>query len=216
LKRSRSKKNPWEDHYTRRAKEARYPARSVFKLEELQKKFGLLKKGGRVLDLGCAPGSWLLYAARAVGGAGSVVGIDLKPVTVALPPNVTVLTGDLLNLTEDLSERIGYGYQAVVSDMAPSTTGHKGVDALRSLVLSEAALALAAERLKAGGNFACKIFQGADFKSFLEEVRRMFDFCKAYRPAATRKASRETYIIGLGRKQEDHHVGSQQMVDNQA
>jgi 23S rRNA (uridine2552-2'-O)-methyltransferase len=216
LKRSRPKHHQWQDHYTRKARAANYPARSVFKLEALQKKFSLLKKGGRVLDLGCAPGSWLLFAARTVGHGGAVVGVDLKPLTLSLPPNVTVITGDLLNLTDDLSERIGRGYQAVISDMAPATTGHKGVDSLRSLVLCEAALALALERLEIGGNFACKIFQGGDFKSFLEEVRRKFDFCKAYKPAATRKASRETYVIGLGRKQEDHHVGSQQMVDHQA
>ena len=208
MKRLSSKQNRWQDHYTRKAKQARYPARSVYKLEDIQKKFTVIKKGGRVLDLGCAPGSWLLYAARAVEAAGSVVGVDLKPITIGLPSNVSVLTGDIMELGGELSGRIGGEYQAVISDMAPSTTGHKGVDALRSVVLCEAALAVAVDRLATGGNFVCKIFQGGDFMSFLEQVRRMFEACKVFKPVATRKASRETYIIGLGKSQEVKHVGS--------
>jgi 23S rRNA (uridine2552-2'-O)-methyltransferase len=208
MKRSSAKKNRWRDHYARRAQKERFPARSVYKLEGIQKKFPVLKKGGRVLDLGCAPGSWLLFAARLVGPSGSVTGIDLKPISIDLPANVSVLTGDILEIDDGLSERLGYGYQAVISDMAPSTTGHKGVDALRSVVLCEAALAVAAERLVAGGNFVCKIFQGEDFMSFLDQVRKMFGACNVFKPEATRKASRETYIIGLGKKQEDRHVGS--------
>jgi len=208
MKRSSAKTSKWQDHYARKAKQERYPARSVYKLEGIQKKFAVIAKGDRVLDLGCAPGSWLLYAARLAGPGGAVVGVDLKPVNIALPANARVLTGDILAIDDDLSEQIGYGFQAVISDMAPSTTGHKGVDALRSVVLCEAALSVAAERLAAGGNFVCKIFQGEDFMSFLAQVRGMFGTCKAFKPEATRKASRETYIIGLGKKQEVHHVGS--------
>ena len=208
MKRPSSKTNKWQDHYARKAKQERYPARSVYKLEGIQKKFAVIRKGDRVLDLGCTPGSWLLYAARLTGPGGAVVGVDLKPVTVNLPANVRVLAGDVLAIDAGLSERIGDGFQVVISDMAPSTTGHKGVDAMRSVVLCEAALEVAAERLTAGGNFVCKIFQGEDFMSFLAQVRGMFGTCKVFKPAATRKASRETYIIGLGKTQEVKHVGS--------
>jgi 23S rRNA (uridine2552-2'-O)-methyltransferase len=208
MKRPSAKQNRWQDHYARKAKQERYPARSVYKLEGIQKKFAVIRKGARVLDLGCSPGSWLLYAARLVGPAGSVVGIDLKPVIVRLPLNAEVMTGDACNIGAELSQRIGYGYHAVISDMAPSTTGHKGVDALRSVALCEAALAVAGERLAVGGNFVCKIFQGEDFMSFLSQVRGKFETCKAFKPEATRKASRETYIIGLGKIQEVEHVGS--------
>ena len=85
MKRKTGKPNPWQDHYTRRAQKEHYPARSVYKLEEIQQKHRLIKRGSRVLDLGCSPGSWLLYAAGLTGEKGQVVGIDLKPVTVRVP-----------------------------------------------------------------------------------------------------------------------------------
>ena len=200
MKRSQSKRNPWADHYTRQAKKDRYPARSVYKLQELQKKFRLLNRGDRVLDLGCAPGSWTQYAATVVGTAGRVVGVDLKPVTIDLPPQAVTFEGDAFDLPPSVQAEADKGFNAVISDMAPSTTGIKNVDAARSEALCESALETARRYLSPGGAFVCKIFQGADFNSVIQAVRALFDKQKTFKPQSTRKASKEIFIIGLGKK----------------
>ncbi len=199
MKRSNSK-NKWQDHYTRQARKDKYPARSVYKLKEIQEKNRVIRKGDAVLDLGCAPGSWLKYAAELTGPTGRIVGIDLQSVTIDLPEHVTTLTGDIFEMLDDLKKEAGYGYHVVLSDMAPATTGNKHVDAARSMGLSEAALYAANEVLKPGGRFVCKIFQGPDFKAFTDEVRKSFQKQKLFKPQSSRKASREIFIIGLGRK----------------
>jgi len=192
-----SKKNKWEDHYTRKARKDKYPARSVYKLQEIQKKFKLIKKGDRVLDLGCAPGSWLLYAADLTGPKGEVVGIDQKAVTIQKPDHVKVFEGDALDELETVINMLGRGYDAVISDMAPGTTGNKTVDAARSMGLCEAALNLAGELLKPGGAFLCKVFQSGEVKQFSEEVRKRFNQQKIFKPQSSRKASKEVFIIGM-------------------
>ena len=199
MKRTKSG-NQWQDHYTRQARKEKYPARSVFKLKEIQQKNRIIRKGDAVLDLGCAPGSWLKYAAETAGPTGRVVGVDLKPVTIALPEQVAVLTGDIFDMLETLKQDAGPGYQVVLSDMAPDTTGNKHVDAARSLGLCEAALYVAREVLRPGGSFVCKIFQGPDFQKFVAEVRQTFKKQKIFKPQSSRKASREIFIIGLGRQ----------------
>jgi len=194
------KRSQWADHLTHRAKAEHYPARSVYKLMEIQKKFKVLKKGDTVLDLGCAPGSWLLYAAKTVGSAGSAHGIDLKPVEVSLPGNAVAHVGDIFNMDEEIAAPQGKEYDAVLSDMAPATTGRKDIDALRSQALCEAALGKAGELLCRGGHFVCKIFQGGEFKSFEKEVQRHFKQHKIFKPESCRKSSKEIYIIGLNKK----------------
>jgi 23S rRNA (uridine2552-2'-O)-methyltransferase len=209
-------KNTWEDHYTRQAKKDGYPARSVYKLEEIQKKHRLIRPGDRVLDLGCAPGSWLMYAAGQAKG-GEVIGIDLKPVTAPLPKNARAAVGDALDTQALMAEGLSGGFDVVLSDMAPATTGRKEVDAARSFDLCMAALDIARRRLRTGGRFCCKIFTGEDFKRFTETVRGAFSAASIYRPKSSRKASKETYIIAKDFKgEDDENVGSQQMVDNQA
>lgn len=200
MTRKKSKTPQWQDHYTRQAQKEHYPARSVYKLAEIQKKHRIIIKGDRVLDLGCSPGSWLLYAAEQAGGGGSVLGVDLTPVTIALPANVTVLTADIHDLRASAEQPLGTGYNVVLSDMAPATTGDRFGDAARSLALCEAALAVADGLLLAGGRFVCKIFQGEDFKSFSEQVKARFDRMHIFKPQSSRKASREIFIIGLGKK----------------
>jgi len=200
MTRKKSKTPQWQDHYTRQAQKEHYPARSVYKLAEIQKKHRIIIKGDRVLDLGCSPGSWLLYAAEQAGGGGSVLGVDLTPVTIALPANVTVLTADIHDLRASAEQPLGTGYNVVLSDMAPATTGDPFGDAARSLALCEAALAVADGLLLAGGRFVCKIFQGEDFKSFSEQVKARFDRMHIFKPQSSRKASREIFIIGLGKK----------------
>lgn len=192
--------NPWEDHLTRRARSEGYPARSVYKLEEIQQKFTIMRQGDVVLDLGCSPGSWMLYAARQVGRNGKVFGIDLKPIDIKLPPNAAAVEDDILNMAETGFLPGTKGLNAVLSDMAPATTGRKDVDALRSFELCEMALNVAQDHLKTDGHFVCKIFQGNDFNAFQKNVKSLFKSCKIFKPESCRKQSKEIYIIAKGKK----------------
>ena len=153
MPRSHKKNGRWQDHYAIRAKKENYPARSVYKLKEIQHRYGLISAGDRVLDLGCAPGSWLQLAAELVGARGAVIGIDLKPVTVKLPDHAVAYTGNILEDDPELEQHLDLPFDVVISDMAPATTGHRDVDAARSLQLCEAALAIAQKRLRTGGRF---------------------------------------------------------------
>jgi len=194
-----AKSNPWQDHYTRQAQKEHYPARSVFKLAEIQKKHRIIARGDRVLDLGCAPGSWLLFAAQQTGPSGTLVGVDRTPVTQPMPAHVRTVVGDVHELGPSADTLLGAGFQVVLSDMAPATTGDKGGDAARSFQLCEAALAVADALLLTGGHFVCKIFQGEDFKLFCDQVKMRFDRMDIFKPQSSRKASREIFIIGLGK-----------------
>ncbi|MEJ2475206.1 MAG: RlmE family RNA methyltransferase [Desulfobacterales bacterium] len=199
MKPSATKRNRWDDHYTEQARKEKYPARSVFKLQEIQRKFHVIKKGHHVLDCGCAPGSWLLYSSQLTGSGGKVVGVDLQPVSIHVPKNAVVHTGDALSPDEDLLAAIGNGYHVVLSDMAPSTSGHKSTDAARSYALCSAALNLAVRVLVPGGSFVSKIFQGEDFQSYRDEVRTRFDKVKIFKPMSSRKASKEIFVIATGK-----------------
>lgn len=200
MKRARKRRKGWQDHYTRRAKKEKFPARSVYKLKEMQQKYKLIKKGDKVLDLGCAPGSWLLYAADLTGKSGQVVGIDLEKVTIKVPSHVKIYTADILELDDEFFRSKGSDFNVVISDMAPATTGSKHVDSARSYTLCQAALALAQKVLKPGGSFVCKIFQGEDFKTFSDSARVAFNKCKIFKPQSSRKASREIFLIAMGKK----------------
>ena len=204
MKRFDSKKNlRWQDHYAQRAKKESYPARSVFKLKEAQRKFHLIKRGDRVLDLGCFPGSWLLYAAELTGPRGRILGIDLQAIRIKMPSQVQTLAVDIMTIDrawidkEELAER----FNVVLSDMAPSTSGNKAMDAARSFQLCQAALDVAEMALKPGGSFMCKIFQGEEFKDFSDAVRSRFKRHRIFKPQSSRKESKEIFIIGMGFKE---------------
>ena len=201
MKRVGSKKQQrWTDHYSERAKKERYPARSVYKLKEAQKKYRLIRKGDQVLDLGCSPGSWLLYAAELTGKRGKVLGIDLQPVVIQIPFQAETLKVDILTIdrawieNEDLASR----FNVVLSDMAPATTGNKVIDAERSYRLCQAALNIAQMVSRPGGSFFCKIFQGEEFKKFSDSVGRRFKNHKIFKPQSSRKESKEIFILGMG------------------
>ena len=117
--------NRWADHYTQKARKENYPARSVYKLQEIQRRFQVIKRGNTVLDLGCSPGSWLVYAAELTGAGGAVTGIDLKPVAIRLAPHVKVLRGDVFDLDEEFKRLLGTNFDVLLSDMAPTTTGSR-------------------------------------------------------------------------------------------
>jgi 23S rRNA (uridine2552-2'-O)-methyltransferase len=208
LKHSKPKQNRWEDHYSRKAKKERFPARSVYKLKEIQQKYHLIKRGDTILDLGCSPGSWLLYAADMTGHKGRVVGIDLKTVSIKIPPYVEVYTGDILLMDDIFLESIGNNFNVVLSDMAPNTSGNKFVDGARSFDLCQKALFIAQKMLVPGGSFVCKIFQGEDFRKFSDSMRACFGKYRSFKPQSSRKASREIYLIGLEKKTEGNDVGT--------
>lgn len=191
------------DYYARKAKKEHFPARSVYKLSEIQKKYRVIKPGYTVLDLGCAPGSWLRYAAEQAGGSGCVIGVDPKGVDVDKSENIFIFQEDINELSSGAWQVIDRGVDAVLSDMAPSTTGRKDLDAARSEQLCEMALYVADRALRPGGSFVCKIFQGPGFQAFYESVRARFEFMKIFKPESCRKDSREIYIIGTGKKQEE-------------
>jgi len=196
------KSHRWHDSYTMRAHREGFPARSVYKLEEIQKKFRVIKEGARVLDLGCAPGSWLLFASKVVGPKGFVLGVDLTTVSIELPSNVHFVYHDMLAWDKKtfVAEFANRPFDVVLSDMAPSCTGQKFVDSQRSLRLCKSAMSISQCVLKPGGAFVCKIFQGSDFKDFSGQIKNLFARVAHVRPHSTRKASKEIYVVGLEKK----------------
>lgn len=159
-----------------------------------------MKRGTRVLDLGCSPGSWLLFASKIVGEQGLVLGVDLTPLRIRLPRNARFIEQNVLVRDDSFIEAVGTGFDVVLSDMAPSTTGNKFVDSQRSLELSEAALEVSDRVLKRGGGFICKVFQGGDFKRFSDTVKERFKRVVHVKPKATRRASKEVYVVAIGKK----------------
>jgi len=197
MKFSKQRPNTWNDHFSQKAKKEQFPARSVYKLKEIQKKTNLIKKGDHILDLGCYPGSWLKYASEVTGNNGQITGIDVKSVSIQLPSNVTVYKKDVYQLQKDFS---GFktGFNVIISDMAPATTGNKHADNARSFHLCMSALSIAEHCLILNGSFLCKIFQGEDFNIFIDLIKNKFQRHKIFKPKSSRNSSREIYIIGFG------------------
>ena len=188
-----------QDHYFKKARKQGFPARSVYKLEEAQKKYRFLKSGQTVLDLGAYPGSWSKYAAGVAGPRGLVVAVDIqKPGVMA--DNACVLQRDVYDLKVSELREISPYFDVVLSDMAPKTTGRKDVDHLRSIALAERALVLATELLKPGGTFFCKVFQGEDFPSFRDNCRKSFRSVRVVKPKSSRPESVELFLLCMGRK----------------
>jgi 23S rRNA (uridine2552-2'-O)-methyltransferase len=196
--------NPYAkpDVYTQKAKAAGYPARSVFKLEEIDRRCRLFRGGQRVLDLGCAPGSWLLYAALKVGPSGRVRGVDLSPITVALPAHAEAKVGDAFtpDAETDAFIRELAPYDVIVSDMAPSTTGNRLADQVHSAELVDRTLDLAAELLKPGGSWVAKLFMSDEMPALRAKIRSLFASERIIRPEGTRAISYEIFLVGEKRK----------------
>jgi 23S rRNA (uridine2552-2'-O)-methyltransferase len=195
------RKNPYArpDHRTRAAKEAGYPARSVFKLEEIDRRVRLLRPGMRVLDLGATPGSWALYASQKIGPKGHLLAVDLEPLGTALPPHAEFFQGDAFSLTNDEMARFA-PYDVVLSDMAPKTTGMRVTDQARSFELFMRALAVAGTLGARGGAFVGKIFMSDDVPVARVELRRLYEAERLIRPEGTRSISTEIFAIGTGKR----------------
>jgi len=198
---SMGKTNTWEDHYTRRAREERWLARSVYKLEEIDRKVRLIRSGDRVLDLGCYPGSWSQYSVLKVGPKGEVVGVDLQRPDRFSSPRFRFIAADVLSLDVAwLREQVGTR-ELVISDLAPATSGISVTDTSRSIELARRALEVALAVLKKGGHFLCKVFEGPEVKVFRAELAGHFARVQTHRPSAVRKASREIYLLAMNRRE---------------
>ena len=196
----------YQDHYFKKAKAENFPARSVYKLQEMDRQFGLLRPGDKVLDLGAAPGSWTLYAAGKVK-PGVVIAVDLTPLdlqAIKAPANIESFADDAFEPSMPLRERLeSVGpFQVVLSDMAPKTTGVKFTDQARSLDLARQALTLSRFHLIRGGHFVVKIFMGPDAQELQAEMRHLFQKVKTFKPKSSRSESKEIFYVGLGRMEE--------------
>jgi 23S rRNA (uridine2552-2'-O)-methyltransferase len=186
-----------QDHFGHKAKSEGFAARSVYKLEEVDKRVGLFRRGMRVLDLGAYPGSWTQYAASRVAREGRVLAVDQQPWRGGFPPQVETRQQDVLTLT--VADVGGPGsFDVVLSDMAPWTTGNRFVDQCRSYDLFNHALELARGTLVVGGAFIGKIFQGPDFEQAKKAVEASFQKTRVLKPEASRKESYEIFILGQG------------------
>ena len=188
------------DPYVAAAKEDGYRSRATYKLLQLDEQFKLLRPGQRIIDLGAAPGGWSQVAAAQNGSKGKLVGIDLLP--VAPLQGAAFIQMDFLaaDAPDQLKAMLQGEADLVLSDMAPSTTGHAGTDHIRIMALAEAATEFALEVLAEDGAFVCKIFQGGAEKALLDALKQNFAKVRHAKPPASRKESSETYLVAQGFK----------------
>ena len=189
-----------KDHYFHKAKKDGYAARSVYKIEEIDKKYRIIRTGNKVLDLGCSPGSWLQYASRKVGHTGQVLGVDLQPVKISLPPHVKVIQADIFEVTDEDLKIKGGQADVILSDMAPKISGIRTTDVYRSFEMNKKVLYLANDILCPEGSLLVKAFQCKLFNELCYEVKKMFTDVKLCKPKSSRSESVEIFILGRGKK----------------
>jgi 23S rRNA (uridine2552-2'-O)-methyltransferase len=186
------------DHYTKKAKSDGFAARSVYKLEEIQNKWRVISSGDKILDLGCAPGSWSRYAKQKVGANGKVVGVDIQEVSGFVGEFLLASVYDLD--LEEVTSLLGGPPDVVISDMAPATTGDRFADHFRQIELATAALEIAVNTLAPNGHFVAKVFDGQDAPAFIQECRTRFKQVRRLKPKATRGRSVEFFVVASERK----------------
>jgi 23S rRNA (uridine2552-2'-O)-methyltransferase len=185
------------DQYRRLAKDQGYRARSAYKLLQMNRSYNIIKKGDKVVDLGCAPGGWLQVTVKEVGSSGKVIGVDLKPVTPI--DGATILQGSIEdpNVLSKIAEMLGCKADVVLSDMAPNVSGVWDIDHARQISLSTIALGFTRQVLRIGGSSVFKIFEGEMLKEFKSELRKSFGKVILSKPSASRQESSELYIVCL-------------------
>ena len=188
------------DYYYRRAKEEDLRSRASFKLLQAIEKFGFMKPGDVVVDLGAAPGGWLQISRRIVGDSGFVLGVDLAEIKPLGYSNVVTIRGDIRNagIIRRIRAILPRPADVVLSDASPNISGTWEIDHARQIELAESSLNIASAVLRGGGNFFVKIFQGDLQAGFLESMRRAFHAVRAFKPRASRNESAEIYILGRG------------------
>lgn len=184
------------DKFTIKAKKQGFKARSIFKLEDLNKKYKLIKKNQKILDLGCWPGSWSQYCKKILENSGLIVGIDTKEINNL---DIIFIKKDIFD--KDIIKTIKQKckeFDLVLSDLAPKTTGIQDSEA--SIELAERALYITSKVLRYNGNFIVKVFQGKDLNNYINKLKKQFRFVKSTKPLASKKTSKEIYIICLGKR----------------
>jgi len=187
-----------QDYYFELAKQKGFNARSVFKLQEIQEKYRIIKKNHHILDVGCFPGSFLQILSTWVGKDGQVIGFDIKKTKDLGLGNVKTFVADI-NDTDDVKEQIkgltSKKFNIIISDIAPNTTGTADYDQYQSILLNEKVLEIANVNLCVGGDMILKIFQGSDFNVFLAKLKKSFKKIKIFKPKASRARSSEIYLL---------------------
>ncbi|WJW76464.1 23S rRNA (uridine(2552)-2'-O)-methyltransferase RlmE [Thiohalobacter sp. IOR34] len=194
-------KEHFDDEFVQRAQREGYRSRAVYKLEELDRKYRILRPGMTVVDLGAAPGGWSQYAARVLGGKGRVIALDILPMDDL--PGVRFLQGDFRDDEVLAAFQALVGEQPVdlvMSDMAPNMAGMEAIDLPRAMYLVELAADFAAGHLRAGGSFLSKVFQGEGFDELVRSMRGQYERVVVRKPRASRPRSREVYLLASGRK----------------
>ena len=190
------------DPFARRAASEGQVSRAHFKLEQLDRRFRLLRPGLRVLELGAAPGGWTRYLEDRLQGprqGGLLVCVDPRPVTAGADTVVIEAAYGEAEADERLAAILGEaGVDLVLSDMAPNMSGNRTTDQARAMHLADLALDAACRWLNPGGAMAVKLFQGAGVDAWMAEVRKHFDKARLVKPEASRSESREVYAVAQG------------------
>jgi len=191
-------KNRKREHYYRKAKKEKFRSRASYKLLQAVKKYGFIKPGYVVVDLGAAPGGWTQAAIKLVGDSGFVLAVDLKLIKPFDPPNVRTIIGDVAEpqTIQNILEFLPRSADAVVSDVSPNVSGIWELDHARQIDLASQSLRIATSILRSGGNFFVKVFQGNTLNKFVDEVKQHFRFVKLVKPKASRSKSAELYVLG--------------------
>lgn len=182
------------DHFYKMAKKEGYRSRAAYKLKQINTRFRIIRRGDAVVDLGAAPGGWTQVAAELAGNHGTVVGVDLQPIS-SIDGAVTIIGDIRSEATLDAIRQVTSSADVVLSDAAPNLAGDWSYDHARSVDLAEHALACAQKILRPGGNFVVKVFQGDLFSGYLQNVKVLFRNVYSHSPMASRKASAEMYIV---------------------
>lgn len=188
------------DFYLKQAHKENYRSRAVYKLKEIIEKYNILRKNFKVLDLGCAPGSWCQYIRQNLNEKGLIVGVDIQNVEPI--DGVIIINGDFTDakIQEQVLSMAIEGYDLILSDMAPNTTGIRDADSYRSFELVNLVLDLCPKLLKRGGSLIAKVFEGAEYKLLQNKAKTMFEFVKTSTPAASLSRSREVYLVAINFK----------------
>jgi len=188
-----------KDYYYQKAKKEKFLARSVYKLDEIDSKFKVIRKDDAILDLGYFPGSWVQYSANKVGSKGEIIGVDIQNISSELKhlKNVTLFKKDIFEIKNLMDINRMEKFDVVLSDMAPSTTGIKCVDQDRSLALVDKVIGILPDFLKFKGNFVIKIFDSHEAQLLIKnEIKKKFALLNMFKPKSTRSVSKEFFVIG--------------------
>ena len=188
-----------KDYYFKKAKQDKYPARSVYKLEEIDNKCRLIKKDIKILDIGCSPGSWSQFMLKKIG-RGSILGIDINNSIRIEDTRFTFMPGNIFDIESARIQKYIQAFDLITSDAAPNTTGDSFIDSQKSLDIVKRVFQIARDTLKPGGSVVAKVFQGRDLKAFVDGLKEDFSRVILFKPKSSRKESREIFLIAITRR----------------